>query len=363
MYKESNEDFYNRLLKQYEGKEFTYQYVNRDGVKAFAFWDGTSYYNSFTRSNNKGHRKLTIVCMACLCDSNPLVVDSMRLLKFSSNIFSLKGGIFPCGCSKQRGKTLMQYHGIDDFIGATKSTPRGGTTTVKECLGGKGNQRKYIMECSICCLDTELWPYGILTSTKANFEVESKCSCGCNPSKVIYSEKQNIVRVSRLCKEKGLIFKGWAGGVYAGTNKTPLILDCPEHGVSENTRLGKFLIREGGCRGCASGGYVKYKDRLEETDYLYLLKGVGNGEDFYKVGRSFYPQRRLKQHEQHSIYSFSPVALIKDTHNNIYDLEKAILKTTGHLWYKPEILWAGGHLECRDLTFITHPEVIKTFNL
>jgi len=363
MCKETNEEFYNRLFEQYDNEDFTYHYVNRDGVKAFAFWDGVSYHNSFTRPDNNGHRKLTVVCMACLYDECEDVREAMRELQFNSNLYSLKRGAFPCGCSKQRGKTLMQCHGIDDFIGKAKVTPLGGVVTVKECKGGKGNKRKYILECSLCCLDTELWPYGSLTSTKANFELGDKHSCGCT-KQVRYSESQMKVKVNRICKDKNLTFKGWAEGYYQCSNSTRLILHCNIHGTSDNTKVTKFIGLEGGCRGCASqGGYAKYIDRLEETDYLYLLKGDGNGEEFYKIGRSFYPQRRLKQHEQHSVYSFKIISLVEDIHDNIYDLEIHVLQETTPLWYKPDILWAGGNLECRDVSLINNPHIKEIFGL
>ena len=361
-----NELFYKEMYELHKDGEYTYKYENRDGVEAFAFWDGVTYYPNPSRSGNLGTRKLTIICKSCLCDSVIAVVEEVKSLNFHSNIFSLKKGVFPCGCSKQRGKTLQQYHGIDDFIGETRKSDKGGEVVVKGCVGGLGNKRKYILECSMCKRDEELWPYGSLTTTKSNFQNKDRpVNCDCNPSRTIHSEKQVIVLVKRLCKDKNLIFEGWYGGKYSNKRNTRLLLYCPKHGMSDNTRVDKFLIREGGCKPCAQElcCYGKYKGREDEEDNLYLLKVTGCGESFYKIGRTFNLNNRIYQHRQYSPYTFTLVSIVQDKHSVICDLEVALLDKTCSLWYKPVHGWAGGFKECRVNLLIEQPEVIKTFNL
>jgi len=354
---------YNKLKLQYEDTEDYYSYTSR-GKAAFAFWDGVSYYPSNFREH--GHKMLTVVCPSCMEDTNTQVVEKAVSLGFHSTIYRLEKSIFPCGCSKVRGKTLLQHHGIDDFIGEQRDSALGGVVTVKECLGGKGNKRKYILECDLCALDEELWPYGSLTTTKSNFQNKDRpVNCGCNPSKVLCSEEQIAIKVKRLCQEKGLEFKGWTGGKYTTTNKTALLLYCPKHGMSDNTRVDKFLIREGGCKPCAqeSSSYGLYKGREQEEDNLYLLKVVGCGESFYKMGRTFNLKNRIYQHGQHSPYSFTLVSAIQKPHEVISALEVQLLDLTYNLWYKPVYGWAGGYNECRLNSFVNHPEIINTFNL
>lgn len=354
---------FNKLKLQYEGTEDFYTYTSRD-KSAFAFWDGVSYYPSNFKEH--GHKILTVVCSSCMEDDNKEVVEKAISLGFHSNIYSLKRKQYPCGCSKVRGKTLLQHHGIDEFIGDTRESAMGGTVTVKECLGGKGNKRKYILECNLCSLDKELWPYGSLTTTKSNFQnIDRPVNCGCNPSKTLHSEKQVLVLIKRLCKEKNLTFEGWYGGEYSNKRDTRMLLRCPEHGLSDNTRVDKFLIREGGCQPCAQDAncYGKYKGREDEEDNLYLLKVTGCGESFYKMGRTFNLTNRIYQHRQHSPYTFTLISAIQDRHSVICDLEVMLLDKTYHLWYKPVHGWAGGFNECRFNSFIEQPEIIKTFNL
>lgn len=358
------EEFYDELYNMYRDNEFTYEYKNRNGIDAFAFWDGKSYHNSFTRKDGKGHKKLTVVCKACLYDENEEVRVAMRNLEFSSSYYSLCKGVFPCGCSKQRGKTLMQVHGIDDFIGSTKLW-NGGVNTVKDCLGGLGNKRRYIVECSKCSLDKELWPYGSILTTKSNFKSKLRTNCGCNGKRVSWTESQVKVLVTRLCNKKGLSFLVWYEDKYLGIDATRLILECPYHGISDNTHTGKFLGQEGGCRPCAQelGKFGFYKTKSMEKDYLYLLKVYSDSEMFYKIGRSFDVPRRINQHKQHSPYEFELIGTYENVHNVVFKLEQKLLLDTIDFKYVPKVPWDGGYRECRTNLCLSSTEVIETFNL
>lgn len=224
----NNKEWFYKLKGWYKGTEGFLEYTTRDGKEAFAYWDGKTYCNSYTRRDGNGHKKLTVVCLACLQDKNPDVRTLAKNLKFKSNKYSIQKGSYPCGCSVQRGKTLLQHFGIDELIGVEKKYENN-SLTVKKCLGGKGNKRKYILECNICSEDEELWPYGSITSTKSNFQTRKQPCCGCNTNKTIMQEWQHKVRVERLCKEKGLEFKGW-NGEFSGTNTTKVLMECPYHG-------------------------------------------------------------------------------------------------------------------------------------
>lgn len=98
----------------------------------------------------------------------------------------------------------------DDFIGKMFPTPKGGVLTVVGHNGLKSGKKKYILECSICSRDEELWPYGSITSSKPNMNKRA-IPCGCSVS-VKWDERQQYLRVNRLAMEEGYTFIGWHGG-------------------------------------------------------------------------------------------------------------------------------------------------------
>lgn len=304
---------------------------------------------------------MTVVCRGCLEDNNSEVRKLARDLKFTSNKYTLLSGSYPCGCAKQRGKTLLQHFGVDDFIGNTKNYPNN-TLTVSECLGGKGNKRKYVLLCNRCSEDSKLWPYGSIVSTKSNFQTRGTPPCGCNPNKTHLQEWQHKIRIERICNSKGLTFKGWVGE-FAGTNKTRVKMHCPYHGLSSNTKVDKLYIDEGGCRDCAQelGKFGYYPSMSDEADTLYLFEEQTEG--FLKVGRSFDLCRRKYQHENLSGYKFTILGTYEDCHEKIFKLEQKILHETRELKYQPSKVWSGGKRECRTYEILNHPEVISIFNL
>lgn len=353
------ENIYQILKQLHKDKECFKTYKTRNDMEAFCFWDGKSRYRT---ENREGHRMLTFVCEACIQDHNPEVQKLMLDFKFSSTCYRLDDRMYPCGCAKHRGKTLLQHFNIDDFLGFSKEYEHN-ILTVKECLGGKGNKRKYIIECNVCSLDSELYPYGSLTSTKSNLTTRNTPNCGCNPRKHLLEAWQHEIKVRRICENKNLVFGGWVGA-FTGTNTTRVKLICKYHGLSENTRVDKLYIGEGGCQPCSQelGNYGWYKGREDDEDFLYLLCSEGV-ESFCKIGRSFEPSRRIYQHENLSRYKFKVVSTISGKHKDIFKLETELLKNTFAHKYQPETPWSGGISECRSTDILNHPEIISTFNL
>lgn len=98
-------------------------------------------------------------------------------------------------------------------------------------------------KCSVCSEDAELFPDGIFKSYVSILN-SGGSSCGCS-IKPQWSEQQNIVRVTRVCKERGYTFLGWSGN-YIG-DKTYLSLENILTGFRwESTHLSSFLQLKGG---------------------------------------------------------------------------------------------------------------------
>ena len=95
------------------------------------------------------------------------------------------------------------------------------------------------------------------------------------------------------------------------------------------TRISSFLNGYG-CKTCNNGNFGFYKDRIREEDYLYIYKI--KGQPYIKVGRSFQPDRRLKQNQSrinkyygNRKHKITQTHLFTGTHEEIYNLEQNIL--------------------------------------
>lgn len=116
-----------------------------------------------------------------------------------------------------------------EFIGTKFETPNGGVLKVKDFLCRIARSNIFILDCSVCSTDKELWPYGEITSNKGNL-LKGQIPCGC--AKVVqWTERQSKILVTRICGELGYKFHGWTGE-YKGLHKTYIKL--------ENTSTGNF---------------------------------------------------------------------------------------------------------------------------
>lgn len=68
----------------------------------------------------------------------------------------------------------------NSFIGNKFPTPSGGVLTVVKGLPrNKGKDTKYVLDCTLCSRDTELFPEGF--SCTKNHILNGKVPCGCSP--------------------------------------------------------------------------------------------------------------------------------------------------------------------------------------
>lgn len=121
-----------------------------------------------------------------------------------TTISGIKRGIMPCGCSDAPKYTEKQNHII-----MNRHLPDGMKT-----IGYDRKTKKFTLHCDICSKDEDLWPNGSIQTTMCSVK-NGNLSCGCGKTPR-WTERQNLIRVNRFCKEKGFIFKGWYGG-YNGT--------------------------------------------------------------------------------------------------------------------------------------------------
>lgn len=156
--------------------------------------------------------------------------------------------------------------------------------TIKEKLWTKcGTTYNYIMECSICSKDTELWHYGSIVSCSGSFRKAINYHCGCSVSPK-YSRDQYDILCRRKAESLGFLFLFIED--FDGTrlcvlqNKTGTIWKLGVHvflckGTTDpDTRKVKFLS-------------VEDNIRLLEDSKLYAEGTVFNKDErgwFYECG-------------------------------------------------------------------------------
>ena len=89
--------------------------------------------------------------------------------------------------------------GQRDFVGTKFPTPRGGVLTVTGVAGKQGNIALFMVECSVCRDDRELFPDGF-TITKGSLE-KGRVPCGCSKTPK-WSPEQDLIHINRLLTEK-----------------------------------------------------------------------------------------------------------------------------------------------------------------
>ena len=117
----------------------------------------------------------------------------------------------------------------------------------------KAKNKYYVVKCTICCQDPELFGEGYFKITKSNI-TSGRMPCGCAPSPR-WSPMQWGVLCKREAKNRGyefIDFKGdWRG------SRTTLRLSCELHGIWDTTNISSFM-QGVGCPSCNGG--VKKKD-------------------------------------------------------------------------------------------------------
>jgi len=137
-----------------------------------------------------------------------------------------------------------KYH-----VGRMFPTNKEGILTVVAESGKKiDNKYEYILECSICSEDTELFPYGTFTSYRIDNLEKGASVCNCSP----YSWKdwQCLIRLRRCCEEEPYEILGFVGE-FKSCNKTKVVFkNTRDNYICRNVTISSFL---GGCRGERDG--------------------------------------------------------------------------------------------------------------
>ena len=163
-----------------------------------------------------------------------------------------------------------------------------GNLTVLGWNGKFGNPKKYIVECSVCKQDAELYGEGLFAMMPGHLR-NGGLPCGC-ADKPNWTEQQYIVRVKRACIKRGIEFLGWTDDEFSTSNKTKVRVKCPDHGEYSSWTLSAMLvstINHSGCPGCFAirMGNFKRKDDQVMIDKFMSSGGFAEGTTFRRSDR------------------------------------------------------------------------------
>lgn len=191
--------------------------------------------------------------------------------------------------------------------------------------------------CPVCSKD-EYSVKGLCTGRfKSNITLLKRGCMACRCSKGFkFTQDQRELQVNNICKNNGWTFIGWAEE-FRGSH-TRIDWEC-KLGHENQSSIDNFT-RGKGCRGCAwATGDGYFPSRKLEADYLYVCsvtecRGTSYpiGQNYFKVGRSFYPDRRMKElakeseKKDNTIRKFSIQYLYTGSHIDVYSMEQTIHK-------------------------------------
>ena len=181
------------------------------------------------------------------------------------------------------------------LIGKSWIARSGATIFVYEEIKGSQHVGKsYIVACSICSKDSELWPEIHMNRTSVRDE---KLSCSCS-IKVNYSIDQNVLRAYRKAKDLGI--EVLEVEIAGNTKNSRIKTYCNEHG-QENHCLIKTLLERKSC--CMAGGVENSLNSrlISEEDASNSFMSTGKfteGTEFKRVGLTGYWEVHCKKCKQ-----------------------------------------------------------------
>lgn len=157
----------------------------------------------------------------------------------------------------------------------------GSTFTLQEML----KNRTWVVTCSLCSLDDEVFPYGSIKANPSELFRGFIMPCGCSKSPKL-SESQNKILVERECVKRDYVYLGWVGN-YRGVNKTQIKLfdnrqniECTVGSISSFLSGGDSVLRT----------YKIREAKLKDTEF-YISKFMNTGA--YVEGTRFHRVDRV----------------------------------------------------------------------
>ena len=131
-----------------------------------------------------------------------------------------------------------------------------GTEGQLQVVGWNGKRKThkfYILKCSKCSQDNELFGEGLFRSNKHNL-INGKVPCGCS-ERISWTREQYNILCSRKADELGYKFLGFAAEWK--DNKTNIVMFCEKHGEWHTGNIAMLVHTGSGCPECRKGSSAK----------------------------------------------------------------------------------------------------------
>lgn len=155
--------------------------------------------------------------------------------------------------------------------------------------------KKYVVECSSCKQDNELFNNGRFIASIANIR-EGKYPCGCSPAPK-WNPDQQIVRAERQLQMKGYNLVNYEK--YNG-QETKIVVNCPVHGEWSTSFM--HVINGRGCRKCADN---QNSINNRKPDELMIASFFASGA-FHPRTEFWRSERKTSQGAKNYWYVFCP---------------------------------------------------------
>lgn len=165
---------------------------------------------------------------------------------------------------------------MGDFVGKTFPTAKGTLTVVADSGERHRTNKLFLVRCSHCSLDKELFP-SLFKSVKSSLE-RGQSPCACNGNKK-WSKAQYKIKAVRACEEKDYVFKGFVEEVVH--QKNHVHLHCTLCDSSWYTcRLAALLAGKTYCPTCSN---KNLSITSRQPDEVWVSKFRQKGKYFNRV--------------------------------------------------------------------------------
>lgn len=222
-----------------------------------------------------------------------------------------------------------------------------------------GNARNYWKYTCPTCSQDEYVKEGLCSGVFEGFIgtlKEGRKSCRCSTA-YRWTSQQKEYNLNKCIKGDNITFLSWCGN-----NVDRVNLKCEDCSHEWDALYYNIVSNGNRCPSCAKARsfWGLYKDKLECPDNLYLFCMNKGGEQFYKIGRSFNIEDRIRDIKL--FYETTLIGSWENLHKEVFKKEKELHKMVKMFSYEP-LYKFGGETECFTKEILTHPEIISTFNL
>lgn len=173
--------------------------------------------------------------------------------------------------------------------------------------GRTHRQKQYILRCSVCEEQSELFGGGLFKATKSQIVNNAVIPCGCS-NHVRWNATQFKILSTRQAKFLGYEFMGFDGRWKGANTKVKML--CKDHGLWDSCSIYK-LMKGIGCPSCGN--------QRQQQSYINWIIDEHNNAVAIKFGIARDSKRRLKDQgrqsvytiKQHAVYTFPSVQQCK----------------------------------------------------